>query len=85
MTHGERVHQLLYSCDDRTAICERVASLEELLADVHRAAHMLCEGWEGPCYGSSHDPHDACPIGDGSPLCVCEGIDDRMRGLGMGW
>lgn len=30
MTHEERVHEILYSCDDREEIAERIASLEEL-------------------------------------------------------
>ena len=32
-THDERVHEILYSCDDRQELAERIVKLEEFAAD----------------------------------------------------
>ena len=38
MTHKERVHELLYSCDSRTELCERIATLEDLAVEMYAVA-----------------------------------------------
>lgn len=32
-SHDERMHELLYSCDGRVEICERIIKLEKLVID----------------------------------------------------
>lgn len=61
------------------------AKLRELVRDVYKAAHMLCEAWEGSCNkeADSLSLHAACPIGDIRELCVFGKLDDRVRELGI--
>ena len=59
------------------------AKLRELVRDVYKAAHMLCEAWDGSCSKEADGMslHSVCPIGDTSELCVFGKLDDRMREL----
>lgn len=61
------------------------AKLRELVWDVYKAAHMLCEAWDGSCSKDADGMslHSVCPIGDTSELCVFGKLDDRMRELGV--
>lgn len=61
------------------------AKLRELCADMNKAAHMLCEAWEGSCSKEAEGMslHAVCPISDTSELCVFGKLYDRMRELGI--
>ena len=61
------------------------AKLRELACDVSKAAHMLCEAWEGSCdkEADGMSLHAVCPIGDMDELCVFGKLHDRMRELGI--
>ena len=61
------------------------AKLLELVRDVYKAAHMLCEAWDGSCSKEADGMslHSVCPIGDTSELCVFGKLEDRMRELGV--
>lgn len=64
---------------------ERCAKLRELVRDVNRAAHMLCEAWEGSCSKEAEGMslHAVCPISDTNELCVFGKLYERMRELGV--
>lgn len=52
MTHEERVAELLWSTDDRTALCERITDLEEYARAMWGCAVGDCEcescsQWDG--------------------------------------
>lgn len=54
---AERIHQIVYSCDSRTELAERIAGLEELVADV--------VWWLSPCSRCEKCPaRDACEWSD---------------------
>jgi len=59
--------------------------LRELVRDMNKAAHMLCEAWEGSCSKEAEGMslHEVCPIGDTSELCVFGRLDERMHDLGI--
>lgn len=61
------------------------AKLRELCADMNKAAHMLCEAWEGSCSKEAEGMslHAVCPISDTNELCVFGKLYDRMRELGV--
>ena len=61
------------------------AKLRELVRDVNKDAHMLCEAWEGSCSKEAEGMslHAVCPIGDTNELCVFGKLADRMRELGV--
>lgn len=61
------------------------AKLRELVRDVNKAAHMLCEAWEGSCSKEAEGMslHAVCPISDTNELCVFGKLYDRMRELGV--
>lgn len=61
------------------------AKLRELVRDMNKAAHMLCEAWEGSCSEEAEGMslHEVCPIGDTSELCVFGRLDERMQELGI--
>lgn len=49
MTHDERVHELLYSTEDRAELCERMVKLEELVRDMwHLLFDWLFKNHEVP-------------------------------------
>ncbi len=86
MTHEERVYHHLYETMEGIAEqSERIARLEELVLDVNKAAHMLCEAWEGSCSKEAEGMslHAVCPIGDTNELCVFGQLYNRMRELGL--
>lgn len=59
--------------------------LRELVRDVNKAAHMLCEAWEGSCSKEAEGMslYAVCPISDTNELCVFGKLHDRMRELGI--
>jgi len=61
------------------------AKLRELARDVNKAAHMLCEAWEGSCSKEADGMslYAVCPISDTNELCVFGKLHDRMRELGV--
>lgn len=61
------------------------AKLRELVRDVNKAAHMLCEAWEGSCSKEAEGMslYAVCPISDTNELCVFGKLHDRMRELGV--
>ena len=70
---------------ENTQLMEENAKLRELACDVSKAAHMLCEAWEGSCDKEAEGMslHAVCPIGDIDELCVFGKLHDRMRELGI--
>ena len=73
MTHEERVHELMYSCDSRTELCERIAALEELARDYH--TFLALAGLAQPI-GYIIAAH-------GHPTLSVETLDERYRELGV--
>ena len=69
----------------RNDLAAENAKLRELVRDMNKAAHMLCEAWEGSCSKEAEGMslHAVCPIGDTSELCVFGKLYDRMRELGV--
>lgn len=47
MTHDERVHELLYSNEDRAELCERMVELEELVRDMWFGLYCPTEPTDG--------------------------------------
>ena len=94
-TERARRSDALYRDDvtmHRRDLCDMVAQreaevekLRELARDVNKAAHMLCEAWEGSCSKEAEGMslHAVCPISDTSELCVFGKLHDRMRELGV--
>ena len=59
--------------------------LRKLVRDVNKAAHMLCEAWEGSCSKEAEgmSSYAVCPISDTNELCVFGKLHNRMRELGV--
>jgi hypothetical protein len=57
--------------------------LRKLVQDTSKAAHMLCQAWEGSCSKDAEGMslHAVCPIGDTSELCVFGNLYERMKKL----
>lgn len=82
----EPMRKELRKLDDYVASVEAEnAKLRELVQDVNKAAHMLCEAWEGSCSKEAEGMslHAVCPISDTNELCVFGKLYDRMRELGI--
>ena len=59
--------------------------LRELCENLNRAAHMLCEAWEGSCSKEAEGMslHAVCPISDTNELCVFGKLYGQVRELGV--
>lgn len=74
---SDRATDLLYSCDSRQELCERIVSLEDLAED----AIAVVLGWGARLNEvCGHDQGDL----DFYPMATAKGLVDRMHGLGFG-
>lgn len=75
---SDRANDLLYSCDSRQELCERIASLEDLAED----AIAVVIGWGArinELCGHAQTDYDCYP------MATAKGLVDRMHGLGFGF
>ncbi len=75
---------MAYTLDKIAELGRENAKLRELVRDIGKAAHMLCQAWEGSCSKEAEGMsiHAVCPISDTSELCVFGKLYDRMAELG---
>ena len=83
MRNDDCVHQSDYYTI--VGLANDAREIEQLVRDMYKAAHMLCEAWEGSCSKEAEGMslHEVCPIGDTSELCVFGRLDERMHDLGI--
>lgn len=82
---GERTSTVYVNTSSYWHVVDENAKLRELARDVNKAAHMLCEAWEGSCSKEAEGMslHAVCPISDTNELCVFGKLYDRVRELGV--
>lgn len=80
MTHEERVrHHMYETCEGIAEQSERIASLEELVLDMHACIEALCSTVENSPGCSM------CPTNqDEEKPCAAADVYCRMRELGVG-
>lgn len=75
--HEKRVHELLYSTQSRTELCERVAALEEANAELRKMLQSIVDDYVynscGDCWGGLCDSCD----------CWLSSNEKKLRELGI--
>lgn len=73
----ERIHSIVYSCDSRTELAERIVALEGVARGMAQMLDGFCHVYHGDCRGCPAWPPEA-------EDCGLHGAEVRLAELGVG-